>query len=289
MNSFEDAIVHHPFVYRVGPLELGGFGFAMLMSFVIAQIITQRELERRGHDPSPVGDLTFAAVIGGLLGAKLYYAALMQDADALLSRAGFVFWGGLIGGIIAVAAVIRIKRLSMARMADVVGIAVAAAYSVGRTGCWAVGDDYGRPWNSPLAVAFPEGAPPSTAENMSRLFGIEFSPTVNPSEVIAVHPTQLYETALGFLMFVVLWRLRDHKHAEGWLFGVYAVLAGIERFLVEFVRAKDDRFFAGLTLAQVIAIGFVIAGAALMYARRNVRPDAPGIYARGARPATVAA
>ena len=285
-------IVHHPFVYRVGPLELGGFGFAMLMSFVIGQIITQRELERRGHDPSPVGDMTFAAVIGGLLGAKLYYAALMQDAGALLSRAGFVFWGGLIGGIVAVYAVIRLKHLSAARMADVVGIAVAAAYSVGRTGCWAVGDDYGRPWNSPLAVAFPEGAPPSTAENMSRMFGVDFPPTVNPSEVIAVHPTQLYETALGFLMFLLLWRLRDHKHAEGWLFGMYAVLAGIERFLVEFVRAKDDRFFADLTLAQLFAIGFVIAGAALMYARWKIRPDAPGIYARGARgaqPVTAAA
>jgi phosphatidylglycerol:prolipoprotein diacylglycerol transferase len=70
---------------------------------------------------------------------------------------------------------------------------------------------------------------------------------------------------------------------------VYAVLAGTERFLVEFVRAKDDRFFAGLTLAQVFAIGFVIAGAAVMYARWNVRPDAPGIYARGAQPATAAA
>jgi phosphatidylglycerol---prolipoprotein diacylglyceryl transferase len=281
-------IVHHPFVFRVGPLEVGGFGLAMLLSFVIAQIITQRELERRGHDASAVGDMTFAAVIGGLLGAKLYYAALMQDAGALLSRAGFVFWGGLIGGAIAVMAVIRVKRLRVARIADVAGIAIAAAYSIGRTGCWAVGDDYGRPWDSPLAVAFPQGAPPSTAGNMERMFGINFPATVNPAEVIAVHPTQLYETTLGFLMFAVLWRLRDHKHAEGWLFGVYAVLAGVERFLVEFVRAKDDRFFAGLTLAQLIAIGFVAAGAAIMYTRWTIRRNAPGIYGRAAAPASAA-
>jgi phosphatidylglycerol:prolipoprotein diacylglycerol transferase len=275
-------ITHQPFVYNLGPLEVGGFGFAMLMAFVIAQIITHRELERRGHDPAPVGDLVIAAVIGGLVGAKLYYAVLTGEMDAIFSRAGFVFWGGLIGGILAVVAVIRIKRLSVARIADVAGISIAAAYAVGRTGCWAVGDDYGRPWNSPLAVRFPEGAPPSTVGNMTQMFGIEFPPGTDPLQVVAVHPTQLYETAAGIVMFLILWRLRDHKHAQGWLFGVYAVLAGVERFLVEFVRAKDDRFFVGLTLAQLFAIGFVVAGALIMQARRNVTRDAPGIYAGAA-------
>ena len=66
---------------------------------------------------------------------------------------------------------------------------------------------------------------------------------VAPNAVLAVHPTQLYETGMGFLMFLLLWRMRDHRHAEGWLFGVYCILAGVERFIVEFFRAKDDRFF----------------------------------------------
>lgn len=273
-------ILHQPFVYRLGPLEVGGFGFAMLMAFVIAQLVAQRELARRGHDPTPIGDLIIAAVVGGLVGAKLYYAVLTQDPGAIFSRAGFVFWGGLIGGILVVLLVIRIKKLSVARIADVAGISIAAAYSVGRTGCWAVGDDYGRPWNSALAVRFPEGAPPSTVENLSTMFGVEFPPGIDPGTVVAVHPTQLYETAAGFVMFLVLWRMRDHRHAEGWLFGVYCILAGVERFLVEFVRAKDDRFFAGLTAAQVIALAFVVVGVLVMYARRNVTPGSPGVHAR---------
>lgn len=272
-------ILHQPFVYRLGPLEVGGFGFAMLMSFVIAQLVAQRELTRRGHDPRPISDLIIAAVIGGLVGAKLYYAAVTQDTGAIFSRAGFVFWGGLIGGILTVMLVIRIKKLSVARIADVAGISIAAAYSVGRTGCWAVGDDYGRPWNSALAVRFPEGAPPSTVENLSSMFGVEFPPGTDPATVVAVHPTQLYETAAGFAMFLILWGMRDHRHAEGWLFGAYCVLAGVERFLVEFVRAKDDRFVAGLTSAQVIALAFVVVGVIVMYARRNVTPGSPGIYA----------
>jgi phosphatidylglycerol---prolipoprotein diacylglyceryl transferase len=97
-----------------------------------------------------------------------------------------------------------------------------------------------------------------------------------------VHPTQLYETAMGMVMFFVLWRLRDHKHAEGWLFGVYCVLAGVERFIIEFFRAKDDKFFGPFTSAQMIALAFVAMGAVWMYLRWTVAPGKPGIYAADA-------
>ncbi|HEY6090323.1 MAG TPA: prolipoprotein diacylglyceryl transferase [Gemmatimonadaceae bacterium] len=274
------SIVQQPLSYDVGPLQLTGFGLAVLMSFVIAQIMSQREMARRGYDPEPMGDIVFAAVIGGLLGGKIYYAILMHDLSAIWSRAGFVFWGGLIGGIIACYIVIHRKHLSFTRISDVAAPALAAGYAIGRTGCWAVGDDYGRPWNGPWAVSFPHGAPPSTVANMTQLFGTPAPAGSNPSQVLSVHPTQLYEVALGFVMFLILWRFRNHKHAEGWLFGFYCVLAGIERFIIEFVRAKDDRFFFGtFTMAQLIALLFAIGGGAWMYLRRNPGPDAPGIHA----------
>jgi phosphatidylglycerol---prolipoprotein diacylglyceryl transferase len=273
-------IIHHPFSVSLGPLEFTGFGFAVLLGFVISQIIAERELTRRGHDPSPIGDVVFAAVLGTLVGAKLYYVLVItHDIRDFFSRGGFVFWGGFIGAVALCWLVIRYKKLPFTRISDVAGISIAAGYAVGRTGCWAVGDDYGRPWNSRFAVAFPEGAPPSTVANMSQLFGIQFPPGTPPTQVVAVHPTQLYETAMGFLMFWALWRLRGHRHAEGWLFGLYCVLAGAERFVVEFFRAKDDRFFGPLTTAQLIALAIATIGAIWMYARRNVTPTAPGIYA----------
>lgn len=271
----QSPIVHQPTVLDLGIIELTGFGIAVLLAFVISQIIAQSELRRRGHDyeADAIPDLILAAVLGTVIGGKLYYAVLTGDWGTLLSRAGLVFWGGLLGGIAVTGIVVWRKKLPVWRIADVAGICIAAGYAIGRTGCWAVGDDYGRPWNGPFAVEFPNGAPPSTAGNMQRFFGVPMEAGVAPNTVLAVHPTQLYETAMGFVMFLILWRMRDHRHAEGWLFGAYCILAGIERFIVEFFRAKDDRFFGPLTAAQVIAIGFVVAGVTIM-AMRNRGRDA---------------
>jgi phosphatidylglycerol:prolipoprotein diacylglycerol transferase len=133
---------------------------------------------------------------------------------------------------------------------------------------------------------FPEGTPPSTAQQMERSFGIAVPEGVAPDTVLAVHPTQLYETALGFGMFLLLWRLRSHPHAEGWLFGLYLVLAGLERFIIEFFRAKDDRFFGTFTLAQLIALGITAAGAWLLAARWSTGPGRPGVYGATAGPAS---
>ena len=266
MQADTNAIIHHPFSFGLGPLQFTGFGIAVLLAFVISQTIAQRELTRRGHDASQIPDLIFAAVIGGLLGAKLYYALVIGEIGDLFSRAGFVFWGGLMGGIVAVLLVAHRKKLNLYRIMDVGGISIAAAYSVGRTGCWAVGDDYGKPWNSRWAVMFPEGAPPSTVHYLTE-FGAKFPAGTPDGAVIAVHPTQIYEVILGFVMFAILWRVRDHRHAEGWLFGAYCVLAGIERFIIEFFRAKDDRFFGPFTAAQMIALAFIAFGAAWMHMR----------------------
>ena len=277
-----DHIVHHPWQINLGPLSLTGFGIAVLMGFMISQIVTQHELTRRGHEleSQAIPDIVFASVMGMLLGGKLYYILVItHDWRDFFTRAGFVFWGGLMGGVFLCWLYITRKKLSFARFSDVAGPAIAAGYAVGRTGCWAVGDDYGRPWDSRFAVAFPEGAPPSTAGIMNRLFGTPIPPGATPDTVLAVHPTQIYETGMALVMFLIIWRFRDHKHAEGWLFGMYCVLAGIERVIVEFFRAKDDRFFGPLTAAQVIGLTIAAIGVVVMVMRSRTGPGRPGIYA----------
>jgi len=275
-------IVHHPFEVKLGPLNLTGFGLAVFLAYAISQIISQNELERRGRttEAAAIPDLILAAVLGMLVGGKVYYVSVItHDWRDLISRSGFVFWGGLMGGVLFNFLWIHYKKLSFWRFADVAGIAIAAGYAVGRSGCWAIGDDYGRPWNGILAVQFPNGYPPSRAGVMNQLFGTPIPPGANADTVLAVHPTQLYEVALGLVMFALLWRQRSHKHAEGWLFGLYCVLAGVERFIVEFFRAKDDMFFGPITAAQAIGIGIAVIGAVIMITRREVGPGKPGVYA----------
>ena len=269
MTLAPSPIVHHPFNFGVGGFNFTGFGLAVLLAFLIAQIVAERELARRGHDveAKAVSDVLFASLLGTIIGAKLYYVTIItHDWHDLWSRGGFVFWGGFLGALVLCALTIRYKKLSFIRFADVAGIAIAAGYAVGRTGCWAVGDDYGKPYTGPLAVAFPQGAPPSTVLEMERTFHVQFPVGTDPQMVVSVYPTQLLEVILGLVMFGMLWRMRDHEHAEGWLFGVWCVLAGIERFIVEFFRAKDDRFgyLFGLSTAQAIALAIVVAGMAIV-------------------------
>src|SRR3989440_338422 len=108
-------------------------------------------------------------------------------------------------------------------------------------------------------MRFPRGLPPTTVAELSTMH-VRFPPGTDPMQVVAVHPTQIYETTLMLLAFALLWRWRDHRHGTGWRFGVYLVLAGTERFLVEIVRAKDDRLLGPFTLAQVTSLLLVAAG-----------------------------
>lgn len=266
MNSTAQGIVHHPFRFHLGEVAISGYGIAIVMAFLIAWLVIAEQNRHRGEEVAFAGEIVLAAAIGALVGSKLSYAALI--GGPLFVRSGQTFWGGLIGGAGAYWLWTRLRDVSFYRHLDVTGMAIAAGYGVGRTGCWAVGDDYGQPWDSPLAVRFPEGAPPTTAANMLRLFGEAPPPGSDTATILAVHPTQLYETALGLMMFLILWRLRDHRHARGWLFGLYCVLAGVERFLIEIVRAKPERLSVGLSAAQVVALAIAAAGIMLMFARR---------------------
>jgi phosphatidylglycerol:prolipoprotein diacylglycerol transferase len=129
-------------------------------------------------------------------------------------------------------------------------------YAVGRIGCFLVGDDYGRPTDSWVGLAFPNGTPPSTAGNLRHSFGVDVPDSVPDWEVLRVHPTQLYETAIMLVVFVILWRLRRHPHRAGWLFMLYLVLAGLERAFVEIFRAKDQlRHYRGGCLWALDVVG----------------------------------
>jgi phosphatidylglycerol:prolipoprotein diacylglycerol transferase len=269
----------YPFTIRIGTFEITGYGLMVMVGFLVGGWLIDRELRRRGLNPDYAADITVAAVIGGIIGAKLWYVALTRDPGALLSRGGLVWYGGFLGGALAVVVNGHRRGVPIRWTAHLVAPALAAAYALGRLGCFMVGDDYGMPTEVPWSVKFPQGLPPTTAGALRGL-GAAVPADLDPTTVLAVHPTQLYEAAVMTAVFMVLWRLRTAAKGTGWLFGVYLTMAGIERFAVEFLRAKDDRFLAGFTLAQLTSVILALIGAYVVMRLSNAGEVAPGAYLR---------
>ena len=269
----------YPIFFRIpewvpilGGVDITSFGVFMLLAFLTGAYAIRAEFRRIGEDPERVWDMLFMAVVGGILGAKLYYILLNWDrlvADPwplITSRGGLVWYGGFLGATALVVWEIRRQKLPLARVADATAAPLAIAYAVGRMGCFLVGDDWGRPTGSWVGIRFPQGTPPTSVEVLERQFGVTVDPELveRYGQVVPVHPTQLYEIGMSTLIFFLLWRIRRHDHAPGWLFMLWLALAGLERFIVEFVRVKDDRFFGPLSLAQVISLAIVTVGLAGM-------------------------
>ena len=251
----------------LGGEAITSFGVFMLFAFLTGGYVIRAGMRRIGEDPDKAWDLVFMGVIGGIAGAKLYYILLnyerlTTDPGALiLSRGGLVWYGGFLLATALVVWEIRRQKMSLPKMADIIAPALALAYAVGRMGCFLVGDDWGRPTDSWLGIAFPRGTPATSVINIERL-GIAVDPELieKYGQIVPVHPTQLYEVGLSTLIFFFLWKIRGDARASGWIFMLWLALAGAERFAVEFLRAKDDRFFGVLTLAQVISLAIAAAG-----------------------------
>jgi phosphatidylglycerol:prolipoprotein diacylglycerol transferase len=249
-----------PTLIKVGNFEITTFGLMMFLAFIIGGWVLARQFRRFGLDEELASSIVVAAALGGIVGAKVYYAILFKDWRLLFDRAGLVWYGGLIGGFLAGSWLVWRNKVDFLKVADAAAPALSIGYALGRIGCFLVGDDYGRPTDAWYGVAFPKGAPPTTAESL-RDFGVAVDPSIASYQVLKVHPTQLYETAAALLMFAILMWLNRRPHGRGLAWGLFLILLGIERFLVEIVRAKDDRFFGNFTVAQIISVLLVIAGA----------------------------
>ncbi len=254
----------YPVLFRFGNFEITTFGLMMFLAFIAGGWVMTRQFRRSGLSEELASSVLLAAAVGGIVGAKIYYAILFRDWHLLFDRAGLVWYGGLISGWIAVSLVLWRKHVDYFVAVDGTAPALAIGYGLGRIGCFLVGDDYGRPTNSWIGIAFPKGSPPTTAESL-RQFGVHVNPSIPPDQVLRVHPTQLYESAASFLILFILLAAARRPHPKGRIFGLFFILLGIERFLVEIVRAKDDRFLGPFTIAQLISVILVIVGSFLVF------------------------
>jgi phosphatidylglycerol:prolipoprotein diacylglycerol transferase len=230
---------------QLGPLELKTFGMMFALGFLTAGAVVARRFSELGKPVDWAYEMVFAALVGGLVGARLYYVVQNWDEvqDDLLgnifSGAGLVWYGGAIGGAIAVCTWAWWRGFLSLALLDLASVPLALGYAIGRVGCQLSGDgDYGHQSDLPWAMAYPEGTVPTDDE---------------------VHPTPVYETLAMGLVAWLLWTWRD-RFRPGVLFAIYLVLSGLERFLVEFVR-RNDETVAGLTTPQVESLVLMAVGA----------------------------
>jgi phosphatidylglycerol---prolipoprotein diacylglyceryl transferase len=262
-------------LFHIGSFSISPFGVMLVFAFLGSFFQLRWGMRKLGiGDEEDASALIFAAGVGGIVGAKVYYAVLNRDWHLLFDRSGLVWYGGFLLGAAAVLFTINRRRLPLWPLADAVAPALALGYAIGRIGCFLVGDDYGRPSDVPWAMSFPVGLPPTTAGELRQMFGVAIPAGVPDNQLLRVHPTQLYETLAGLVIWGVgLWLFRRRRRPGQTALIVLALLA-VERFLVEILRAKDDRFFAGFTLAQMISIAvfLVVTGLAFARSRRPLEP-----------------
>ncbi len=253
-----------PVLFEIGPIKIYSFGFMLVIAFYTCYYLLQKDMKRLGYDVKIASDIVFAAALGGILGSKVYYlieniGRVIDDPFGMIfSGSGLVFLGGLMGGTLGVTIVLRKHNLPWIKFADIVAPLLILGYAIGRVGCFLVGDDYGIPTHLPWGVSFENGLPPS----IYRVFELYY-PWVDLTGfepgLLTVHPTQLYEVTAGLAIFAFLWNRRTKIKVFGSLFFTYLILAGVERFSIEFIRTNDHYMF-NLTGAQLISILMIIIG-----------------------------
>ena len=272
------------------PFPIYSFGFMVALAVMLAAWLTQRELDRlyglgrvsgvrvkpdrkgkargkhgSGNLVSPsslMGTVTVIAVVAGFAGAKVFH--ILENLDAFLlapgrmifSTGGFTFYGGLVIAALSIAWFVRRHGVPVPTFADAVAPGLMIAYGVGRIGCHLSGDgDWGIPANLGAQPSWlPDWLWAETYPN--NILGIDLS--AHP-----VYPTPLYEFGATLLLFAVLFAFRNHPFRAGWLFSLYLVLNGVERFLIEKIRVNNvlDVFGIESTQAELIAVALMALGA----------------------------
>lgn len=272
----------YPEILHIGPIVISSFGVMMVAAFLFCNFLLKKEMIHSGMDGIIADELTMRAAIGGILGAKIYYiienipnGSLGDTMNGIVNMiagiftlsgsriaegiqyigAGLVFYGGLIGGMLAITMYLHQKNLRWLTIADWVAPYLALGHAIGRIGCFLVGDDYGKPTDSWIGIAFPNGIPPTT---------------------VPVYPTQLFEMGAYFLIFLYLRMNRKNSSIPGILMFRYMFLVGIARFLIEFIRT-NPAYILGLSGAQIISIILMLVGAGFYFIKKRelstVNPD----------------
>jgi len=279
----------HPYLFELklpwgGTFRAASYGFMVLIGFLLCLWLIQRRGRRMGLDPAALFDSTVVALFGGLLGSRAFYVIDNWDQFSghlwqivRLDKGGLAFFGGLIGGGLALLVMILRKRLPVRETLGVAASLVPLGHAFGRMGCFLNGCCYGKLTQSWAGVAFPrvldgEGniiGSPAYLDQLQR--GLV---SLSDTHALPVHPTQLYELAYNLVFFALLSYLLPRRRRAGDTAWVYAILYGSARFINEFFRV-EPRYAAlgGLTIWQALSLAAVAFGGVMLLISRNKPPE----------------
>jgi phosphatidylglycerol:prolipoprotein diacylglycerol transferase len=248
-------------------LSLPTYGLLLAVAFLAALWFSLRAARKQGIPTDPIMDLWIAALIFGILGAKVLLYVLdldyyLKNPRAILTaiRSAGVFYGGLIAALAACVVIIRRRGLPGWKIADIAAPAIALAQSIGRVGCFAAGCCFGAPTELPWAVTF-------TSLEANRITGVPLG--------LKLHPAQLYLSAANLILFFILLLISRRKRYDGQVFLWYVILYALHRAGLEFTRGDPRGEILGFSTSQVIAAAAVAVAAVLVWYRRT-RASAPG-------------
>jgi phosphatidylglycerol:prolipoprotein diacylglycerol transferase len=282
-----------PVLFHLGPLTVYSYGLMMALGFLAADYVIRLECVRRGLDPEYSSSIVITAAVAGLVGSRLY--AILDDLPTYLadpksmifSGSGFVFYGGMIGGILGAYIVSRWYRIGFAMTMDMCAPALAIGQAIGRMGCQLAGDgDWGLPSTVPWAMSYPRAIVGWNSDTVLTLDD-HYRLVSGYFPGVRVHPAPVYETILYLGVFYILWSMRKTAHPDGRVIYWYLVLAGAARFLVEFWRI-NPRVFYMFSEAQVIAFAMMVIGGVALILTREKDPSAR-IHQQGEKESQAAA
>ena len=257
----------YPILFKVGPLTIYSFGTLMALAALTAGWIVQLELKRYRYPADLASSMVMAAAVGGLVGARLFFifedwqSFVRSPLHFIFAGAGFTWYGGLLGGALAVTWLVRRKQIAWLDAADIAAPALALAYGIGRIGCHVAGDgDWGPVTTVPWGVAYTN----AIIGWVDPLTGVPYPPGVR------VHPAPIYELIQSVIVFGILWSVRKKGYPKGTIFWLYLLLAGLMRFVVEFWRVNTI-LALGLTQAQWISLILILVGISLICIRGQGR------------------
>lgn len=256
----------HSVFLHIGVLTIRWYGVMMALGF-IATFINWTLISRKAQNLNFCSDLLFWIMISGIAGARLAY--IFSDPFYFMTnpwlmfridQGGLIYYGGVAGACIAIFIFARIRKEKPAELFDLVITALPLAHAFGRIGCFLNGCCYGKIYDGPLSVAFPEKSPPW----WNHVYAGQITRFTQYS--LKVHPVQLYEAAFNLVLYVILILLYKRQKKTGLVTAVYMLAYSVGRFFIEFLRG-DERMYVfdiPITVAQTISIGIFMAGIFLL-------------------------